>query len=160
MSLMYHISRKDLGETTALKPKIPKYRHEAECSTTRRVCFSPTVEQCVLGLIGFGINRELTIFTTFLELASPIDCPTVYCTNEKLFKPLPIGDFGITDEHWSLEPIVVERCGYLDCMAMVEDRQVRLISEPCYIDDAKADFIHYLTDEDKVYFKSILNKGN
>ena len=57
---MFHVSKRDLGEYITLTPRVPKNATKTEDRITPRVCFSPTVEQCVIGIVGYGISQDIT----------------------------------------------------------------------------------------------------
>ncbi len=87
-----------------------------------RVCFAPTVAQCVQGIVS---GRKATEDLVLIELMPGSFCkrwanPVVYKTRKALFKPSStIADFDLTEEHWSLKPIEVRRHGYVDLRALL-----------------------------------------
>lgn len=104
---MFHVSKRDLGEKVILTPSIPRDTAKGEDRVTPRVCFAPTVEQCVIGIVGYGISQDITFLGAFSILANSQWCPTVYKTEEVLFEPDWVSDFHITHEEWALDPIEV-----------------------------------------------------
>lgn len=146
---MYHVSRRDLGHIVTLTPQIPRSATKDECHLTPRVCFSPTVEQCVMGIVGYGLSQDITFLGAFMELANASWCPTVYHTDETLFEPEWVSDFHITHEEWALAPITVERIGYIDCMAMVEHKRIEIVEQPVYISQAEQILAHSISDTDR-----------
>jgi hypothetical protein len=146
---MFHVSRRDLGKLVTLTPQIPRNAAKDECRVTPRVCFSPTVEQCVIGIVGYGLSQDITFLGAFFELANSTWCPTVYYTDEVLFEPEWVNDFHITHEEWSLAPITVERIGYIDCMAMLQKRTIEIVEEPVYVTMAQQALAHEITDSDR-----------
>lgn len=146
---MFHVSRQDLGHIVTLTPRIPRSASKSECLLTPRVCFSPTVEQCVIGIVGYAVSQEITFLGAFTELANASWCPTVYHTDETLFKPKQVSDFHITHEEWALAPITVERIGYIDCMAMVKHRKIIIVDEPVYVSYADHLLAHHVSENDR-----------
>lgn len=93
---MYHVSRVYLGLKPTFEPRIPTYMSDEECKKTPRICVSPSVTQCLLGIQGITQLRHLA-----MELNSGW---YVYETKLKGRAAKKVSDFGITEEHWILEP--------------------------------------------------------
>lgn len=157
---MFHIARMDLGPYPTLIPRIPLNRGKSECPYTKRVCFAPTPEQCVIGIVGFGLNKYRTFVASFFELAHEERCATLYYTDEDLYEPDPIGDFHITQEHWALDPITVERIGYLDCPSLITERRVEILEHPVYVDRVTVDsLVKVIPFDDKNFILQELNRS-
>jgi hypothetical protein len=112
---MFHVSRQDLGEEFTLTPKIPANTllKIQECNTFR-VCFSPSIRQCLIGIVGYEISEEATLLESWVKSGRYVY--TVYTTDKSLVSApyLEGSDYVITQEHWSLEPISVTRLGFLN----------------------------------------------
>ena len=111
---MFHVSSIDLGKVIEMIPKIPHSRSEGEESTIPRVCFAPTIKQCLMGIDGIdetGLLKRLKNKKYQLWMHNY----TVYqCNTPELLIPAGsarVPDFHRTCEHWSLVPIMVERIG-------------------------------------------------
>jgi hypothetical protein len=127
---MFHVSRVDLGFTATLVPQIPFTLCKKECKKTPRVCFSPTVELCLIAIGAFGEMPGVKILANFLELSSSFTCPTVYQYNGTLVKPddsLKGSDFDLTQEHWALTEVEVRRVGYLDYVTMRKNNKIEIV---------------------------------
>lgn len=111
---MFHVSKQDVGESPILTPKIPLNMFKEECGKTHRVCFSPSVEKCMVGIVGYVISWEATLLEAWVK--APNFTYTVYTTDDPVIKPISneSRDQSLIDEHWSLVPISVTRLGYLN----------------------------------------------
>jgi hypothetical protein len=146
---MFHVSKRDLGHILTLTPQIPRSAGNDECLITPRVCFSPTVEQCVIGIVGYGVSHDITFLAAFSVLANAGWCPTVYYTDEDLIEPDRVSDFHITQEHWALDPVKVERIGYIDCMAMLKHKRIDIVDTPKYVSCAEQELAYCICDKDR-----------
>lgn len=146
---MFHVARRDLGPSLVLEPRIPINASKTECQKTPRVCFAPTVEQCVIGIVGYAIRRDITYLGAFLELANSQWCPTVYYTHDDLYCPDPTSDFLITEEHWALDPVSVERIGYINCLDMVRKKIITVCDHPTYVSYPDHELVCHLSDTDR-----------
>lgn len=119
---MYHVSRIDLGARVTLMPRVPENAGLEECKVTQRVCFSPSLWQCLVGMV--GTSRVSAIITDLFaeHLLSGLN-PAIYMTQKKLHEPARVLDYGVTGEMWSVDPIQVTRVGYLDFRRIVESGQ-------------------------------------
>jgi len=88
---LFHISARDLGTTTTLKPRIPQYPNEDK--QTPRVCLSPSIEGCLMGASG-QLHPKDNIYYVYELTNSP-----------KIYKPTKeqVYDVGRTGEVWALE---------------------------------------------------------
>lgn len=133
---MYHISRKDLGNTTILSPQIPDSSISSREGKKPRVCFSPSLRQCLHSLASLNNCTEADSIVELLpsKYLRRIPNPVVYVTNRILVKPRQsLSDFKLTEEHWSLLPIKVRRKGYIDIksfMLMGASSQIPLTHKP------------------------------
>ncbi len=116
MKRYFHLSKVDLGEQVVLEPKVPESAVTPECVSTPRVCFAPTLFQCLISIS--GSSNTASAMTEFLySHKTQFNNPTVYSTtSRKLILPKypKCSDYQSTGEHWSLRPIKVRRLGYLD----------------------------------------------
>lgn len=103
---MYHISNVYLGKVTTLTPRVPKNAMEGEDKITPRVCFSPTIEQCLLGIHGVKSLDYATTFNAGWFL---------YATKEELKSAKDkVPDFETTKEHWATSPVSVDFIGVVE----------------------------------------------
>ncbi|WYW00848.1 hypothetical protein Aura_00169 [Pseudomonas phage vB_PpuM-Aura] len=131
MPRFYHVSVKDLGKHVILKAKVPIGRNRDECAETLRVCFAPTVWQCLAARIGVGdiasVVHEAWYHTSRSDRAlGKITNPVVYFTDKKLFKPKAVSDFAKTKEHWSKVDIEVERTGFVDIKTLMATGRIEI----------------------------------
>lgn len=136
MPIHYHVSAKDLGAKVVLTAKVPETAGNEECRKTARVCFAPSVWQCLMGVTGicdhFAIIAEL-VSTHRRDRTAPV----VYRTSRKLFIPKQVSDYADTHEVWSLEDIEVTRHGYVDLAYLLKHGVVRTTKNPTYnVDEA------------------------
>jgi hypothetical protein len=137
---MFHISRKDLGGEVTLTPKIPANMllKVQECDT-QRVCFSPTIQQCLVGIIGYEISWEATLLEAWIKSSNHIY--TVYQTVEDL-TPAPSlegSDYHLTQEHWSLNPIAVTRLGFINNIDFETFKRCELLPHPLVLSQTDRD---------------------
>ncbi|WYW01801.1 hypothetical protein Voja6_00169 [Pseudomonas phage vB_PpuM-Voja-6] len=131
MPRFYHVSEKDIGKHVTLKAKVPSGRNHDECAETLRVCFSPTVWQCLGARIGAAdigsVVREAVYQTRKADRKlGKINNPAVYFTDKKLFKPKAVSDFAKTKEHWSKVDIEVERAGFVDIKTLMTTGRIEI----------------------------------
>lgn len=90
---MYHVSAVYLGKKPLFEPRVPRNaEYNCEDYTTKRICVSPTIKQCVLGIDGIQ-----NIESTSLD----VGCSWyVYRTSDKGIPAEAIHDFETTEEHW------------------------------------------------------------
>ena len=142
---MYHISKVDLGEYVTLEPRLPDSADGNSEGNKLRVCFSPSVAQCLHSLHSGKDCTEADVLEEFIPGAwkPRITNPAVYVTQRVLVKPPSVSDFELTGEHWSLRPINVKRIGYVDIRGfMLQDRKLKCvpISQACYSKFSLAEF--------------------
>lgn len=128
--LHYHVSDKDLGDKFEFTPRFPSTANPAECSKTKRVCFAPTVWQCMIGICGTSAVSD--IIQQFLYTAVEKGTqPAVYETRRVLVKPPKIvSDYKVTGEMWSTVPITCKRRGYIDLMHLLKRGEIRITKTP------------------------------
>lgn len=114
----FHVSRIYLGPRVVLTPRQPETAIHHERGLPDRVCFAPSVRQCLASLSGARVSA-LVIGET-LPRRKKVNGkwahanPVVYQTNKRLRRPpQDRSDFALTGERWSLGPIEVERVGFV-----------------------------------------------
>ena len=98
---LYFISEKNLG-TTTLYPRVPNNYftdNDYEDNTTPRVCFAPTIEQCLAGL-----SRNVEGKTYYVYSPISLNGLHIYQPNRKA-----VPDVDITGELWVTDPVEVEQ---------------------------------------------------
>jgi RimJ/RimL family protein N-acetyltransferase len=100
---LYCISQEDLDGQT-LEPRVPDNfftKNGYEDGETPRVCFAPTIEQCLMGLSQNLKEKEFYAF-------SPEEVP-----EENIYKPTTkeVPDAEITDETWITCPVKLKKVG-------------------------------------------------
>lgn len=104
---MYFISQVELdGET--MKPRIPKNfftENGYEDDYTDRVCFAPSVEQCLTALSQNVSGKKFNVYEP-----DPSQKHTVYKPNEGA-----VPDSKVTGELWITEPVKVKKVGEIVC---------------------------------------------
>lgn len=101
---LFFISEDDLdGEI--LEPRIPDNfftKNGYEDAKTKRVCFAPTVDQCLMGLSQNLEGKEFFVYSPVEE----IDEDTIYmpATDE-------VPDAEITNEIWITSPVQIKKVG-------------------------------------------------
>ena len=94
---MFHVSRQFIGQSVVMKPQIPRSAPHFEDRTIPRICVSPTIEQCMIGIAG-------TILKEALKLVKHKDW-YIYTTTSWDYMPAKdVFDHIDTEEHWFLEP--------------------------------------------------------
>lgn len=98
---MYHLSTKNL-HGVILEPRIPSNfftKNGYEDAKTARVCFAPTIDQCLMAL-SQNIEGE------YLYVHVPVDKPKVYKPSTK-----QVPDSKVTGELWVKEPVKIKCIG-------------------------------------------------
>lgn len=104
---MYCISPKKLDGQT-LAPRVPDNyftKNGYEDGETPRVCFAPSVDQCLMALSQKTMNMPFYVYSP--EDISKID---VYKPNKKA-----VPDSGITGELWAIQPVKLKQVGKIIC---------------------------------------------
>ncbi len=120
--VMYHISDVYLGRKPLLTPRIPRAAKESgENIRTKRICVSPSIEQCVLGIDGIN-NMEFSS----LEVGKSW---YVYKTSKRGIPAKKVQDFETTEEHWIKEETHFDYFGKLfrfqECdFAVLKNREI------------------------------------
>lgn len=131
----YHVSVIDLGREVTLTAKVPESAGPEECQTTKRVCFAPTLWQCLVSSQGTSypildvVETQRTKRYGWIKTKDQetIPNPAVYVTHAKLKRPpQSASDFAKTDERWSVGDTWVERVGYVDLNKLIREGRVRL----------------------------------
>lgn len=99
MKRFYHVSSVYLGKKVKLKPKVPETISKGynEDATTKRVCISPTVGQCLMGKSGVK-----TVESALEDIMEDFYYVYEILTTEAV-PALNVHDAHRTDEHWILE---------------------------------------------------------
>jgi hypothetical protein len=84
MTPMYHVSRIDLGNAPILTAKVPECSLPEREGRKPRVCFAPTIEQCLLSLVAHRGATLADAVDHFLPRSweDAILNPTVYATSK------------------------------------------------------------------------------
>lgn len=135
--IWYHVTRANWGTKMVLEPLVPNALRE---SKRPRVCFSPSVRQCLVALIGLG--KDVKTSDVVLEFF-PQSALVVYATRAKLVKA-NVADFKYTHEHVSFEPIKVTRVGWLDLRLMRKHARLQVVTRRPKPYDA--DELYFLQD--------------
>ena len=103
---MYHICPVYRGKKSRFFPYIPRFAKEnGENYRTKRICVSPSIKQCIMGIDGIE-NLEYST----LEVGKSW---FVYRTHEKGTPAKSVCDFEITHEHWIKKETSFEYFGKL-----------------------------------------------
>lgn len=98
METFYHVSSVYLGDVFSFTPKVPETISKGfnEDATTKRVCVSPTIGQCLMGKSGVK-----TVESALEDIMQPEYF--VYQIKTKNAVPATtVHDYPITHEHWLL----------------------------------------------------------
>lgn len=116
---MYHVSDTYLGLKPLFEPKVPRNAEfNGEDYTTKRICVSPTIKQCVLGIDGIK-----NIQSTSLN----VGCSWyVYRTLTKGLPAETIYDFETTEEHWIDK---TERFQYFGRLCRISDSDLAVFKK-------------------------------
>ena len=132
---MYHVSRTDLGKKVILTAKVPPCAGKGECQKTKRVCFSPSIRQCLKSIVSIeDASFSDIVFEFLLYRKGKILNPAIYSTQKALYLPKVNLDFSKeTDllknqEQWSLKDIEVTRMGYLDLDSLIYSHKISITS--------------------------------
>lgn len=98
MKTFYHVSSAYLGDVFSFTPKVPETISKGfnEDASTKRVCVSPTIGQCLMGKSGVK-----TVGSALEDIMQPEYF--VYEIQTKNALPATtVHDYSITHEHWLL----------------------------------------------------------
>lgn len=107
---LYHISRKDLGDSTVFEPKIPKYRAFGEDTTLPRICCAPSIYNCLVSMeasADVSVDKPLNLYVYCID----IDSSMVYFPESD-----QVPDVFYTNEAWLLGPYTF----YKECNATLK----------------------------------------
>ena len=120
--LYFHLSPESYLDGQVFKPRVPEYldRYDPEDKnfendTTPRVCFSPSIEGCLNGII-VNIKRMHPIPKDKFYVYIPEKPFKEYKhkTNKELIRDKDIFDASVTDEVWILEPVRMKLYGVIE----------------------------------------------
>jgi hypothetical protein len=126
--MMYHVSRFELGVSPTLVPRIPSSAVTEREGDHHRVCFAPTIKQCLRSIESGSKATTFNVISEFLprKWSEDLTNPIVYVTRKTLVKaPADKSDFGVTEEHWSLVPIKVQFRAYIDIRKWMYDPDLK-----------------------------------
>lgn len=133
--MFYHISKKDLGQTVKLKPRVPSSSLVSREGNIPRICVTPSLYLCALSIVSFkpvGVRDLLIEYRE--EETDNIISPVVYYTDETPYLPPRVSDFRLTKEHWFLKPTLFNRLGYICLKSLVEYNVLRCVEEKNILD--------------------------
>lgn len=135
----YHVSPKNLGSQVTLKAQIPEGCICSSEGDHPRVCFAPTIAQCLHSVVGGG-SRCISIRECINNFLVTKDIngkrliqynPTVYMTQQRLVvPPQRRSDFKLTGERWSLQDILVHRVGFIDLDLLWTEQRLAICDNP------------------------------
>ena len=120
--LYFHISPESYLDGQVFKPRVPEYldRYDPEDKnfendTTPRVCFSPSIEGCLNGIM-VNMPRVNVMPKTKFYVYIPEKPFHEYKhkTNKELIRDKDIFDASVTDEVWILEPVRMKLYGVIE----------------------------------------------
>lgn len=129
--MMYHLSKKYLGDDVILTPKVPVNADLDSEGDIPRICFSTNVFYCVRGIIGCKRIRILGLVEFKNKIVSQLDDeeeelklvnPSIYVTTKKLYIPPAHGDFRYNKEYWALENTEVKFIGFLCLKKLINSK--------------------------------------
>ena len=113
---LYHVRHRDILEGEAYKakkwkvyPRVPKDRMDGEDDSTPRICFAPTVEKCLMAVIGWDMPVEKWKMR-------PYHLSVYAYTSDQWVKPTEeqVPDQHITVEHWLTSPCTMRYIGVVE----------------------------------------------
>lgn len=107
---VYHISRKDLGDSIVLIPRIPTHRAHGENSTIPRICCTPSIYNCLIAMEATADLNDKDITNLYVYCAD-VD-PLIICQPELDEVP----DAFYTNELWILQ----QQRFYKECNATLK----------------------------------------
>lgn len=103
---MFHVSPKYKGVKWKAQPRIPSTLNPAkEDSKTKRVCFAPTVEKCLLAIDGVKCLSKVGL--EYGDTWYLYECRNIHLISAEGKVP----DFYATTEHWSLSETLMYYVG-------------------------------------------------
>ena len=114
---LYHLSDNKNLDRKILKPSIPKLKFDDENSTTKRVCFSTTIDGCLQGLYPIYPDTSLDDprYTSFngkyFYVYEPINSDFSYVDTDTLVKKRLVPDAEVSKEVWITSPVKVKLVG-------------------------------------------------
>ena len=141
--VLYHVSLEVPKNTksviTEFKPRIPKSTANRENRTIKRVCFAPSVKECISGIENFSdkIGDKILVYKLDTSAYKPKIPSSKILSPDKLANY--VGDTSITNEHWILTDLKL--IGKVKTIIEFEADYVYLVS-----DNMKSDIIDYVED--------------
>lgn len=147
MKKYFHISKRYLGETVILKPKVPELCDINTEGNIPRICVSDKIFKCVCSIISsypFRISDVLNEFRQDLEAFESkeeysdritiIKSPSIYYTEEIPFLPPKVSDFRNNNEHWFLQDTEFRLYGFIDFLELVRTKRLSISKTQTEID--------------------------
>lgn len=113
----FHLTYEHHGDVVEFQPRVPIGTVEPDGieHDTPRVCFAPTVEQCLMSASSFGTRTYEKVPPWMPDSDERVEYWHVYklASQHKMVGPggAYIHDVKYTDEHWVLEPCRLVRVG-------------------------------------------------
>ena len=147
--MFYHVSKKNLGNTIYLEPKIPESSLLEEEGNIPRICVSINVYYCLRSIIAVQAKNfhVFNLLEAFRHNLLPMESkeywvargenllsPSIYISKKYAFLPPNSSDFRSNKEHWYLQKTKFERLGFLDLSALITNGKLNVINDFNQID--------------------------
>jgi hypothetical protein len=151
MQLFYHVSKKDLGESVVLEPRIPETGLVEEEGNIPHVCVSTTVFHCLRSILAVQAKNfhVWNIFDTcrqniihmeskdeWVSRGEKIKSPAIYMSKERAFIPPNCADFRFNKEHWYLKETKFNRVGFVDLSILILKGEIKIVDTLNELDGA------------------------
>jgi hypothetical protein len=138
---MYHLSFANLGIKTILDIKKPNRSYLDEKNLPERVCFAPTIEQCIYGIEGIFDNNKETAFGQVVESLEHnknmilSDYPNLIAKNKEVFPDLAVDV--VTQDCFKDYPNIFKKHFIRKHDRLIELYEKYVFSNEYYLDRAK-----------------------
>lgn len=126
---LYHLSYRDKLPNNILTPRIPESAVKGyEDTTTKRICFSDSIDNCISALQG-----DVGVY--YVYIPKNIDLVDLYIPSKD-----QVFDAHVTNEVWALNEVEVICIGYIKNKGIIESIEYEINREPFTFHYRKCDW--------------------
>jgi hypothetical protein len=127
-STYYHVSMHDHGQHFKFVPRTPELAFESKEGDIPRICVCPDVFYCLRGISGQKRLFSMDIILKATCCENGRNPPAIYVTKKIAYLPPNVSDFRRNHEYWYVHPVVMDRIGYLDLVALTKGK-IRILKK-------------------------------
>lgn len=138
--MWFHVTDKDYGPAVTFSPRVPNDKRPSwEDGITPRICFSPSIEQALMGCMGVNCPIEgvhdLSYYSKregkrFTSHHRPYIYVYAISGRHKVVTPTrkQVRDVGITGEVWRVQPTTLRKFGRIDVVRSLAENTVVIVA--------------------------------